>query len=141
LVFSNPTPIAFNVNYHHSNIKESDMDGSFNILLRSGMTHNYTLVTTQRMLPDVVTDSIHPWFQGSVRAFEHPYFAVTDESGHFQIEDAPAGSWRLVIWHERIGYQGGAIGRLGERIAIVDQYNGCQKLEPIVFSSDRWDKQ
>jgi RNA polymerase sigma factor (sigma-70 family) len=141
LVFSNPTPIAFNVNYHHSNIKESDMDGSFNILLRSGMTHYHTLLTTQRMLPDVVNDSIHPWVHGCVRAFDHPYFAVTDELGNYQIKDAPAGSWRLVIWHERIGYKGGATGRFGERIAIADQSNGSQKLEPIVFSSDQWGKQ
>jgi RNA polymerase sigma factor (sigma-70 family) len=141
LVFSNPTQINFNVNYHHPNAQKSDMNGSFNILLPSGKTHYHTLSPVQRLLPDYISDSIHPWVQGYVRAFEHPYFAVTDESGNFQIKDAPAGSWRLVVWHERIGYKGGAEGRLGERIAIADQGNASQKLEPIVLNSDQWEKQ
>ncbi len=140
LVFSNPTPIAFNVKYHHFNLQESDMNGCFNILLQSGKNHSYTLVPSSRMLPDVIDDSIHPWVRGYVRGFEHPYFAVTDECGNYQIKDAPAGPWRLVVWHEKIGYKGGATGRLGERISVSDQGDAGQKIGTIVLNSDQWDE-
>lgn len=29
--------------------------------------------------------------------------ALTDEHGHFEIRNLPAGSWRFVAWHERTG--------------------------------------
>jgi hypothetical protein len=34
-----------------------------------------------------------------------PYFGVTDEKGEFVIEDVPAGTRELKIWHERLGTQ------------------------------------
>jgi hypothetical protein len=43
---------------------------------------------------------VHRWMQGYVRVFSHPYFAVTDENGNFEIKDAPAGNYNIVIWHE-----------------------------------------
>src|SRR5262249_47186344 len=48
--------------------------------------------------------TIHPWMNGWVRVFDHPYFALTDENGKFQIKDAPAGQYRLVIHHEKLGW-------------------------------------
>jgi RNA polymerase sigma factor (sigma-70 family) len=140
LIFRNPTPIAFNVNYRHDNDNGGDVTGCFNILLPSGGNHIVTPLTSSRQTPDQIKDSIHPWIRGSVRTFEHPYFAVTDELGNFQIKDAPEGSWRLVVWHEKIGYRGGASGRLGERISITTDGIATSKLEPLVFNSDRWDE-
>jgi hypothetical protein len=61
--------------------------------------------------PDVFQSNVHPWLRGFVWAFEHPYFAVTDATGSFEIPNAPAGTWRLVVWHEAVGYLGGAPGR------------------------------
>jgi hypothetical protein len=53
-----------------------------------------------RPTPILLTCSIHPWMKGYIRVFNHPYFAVTDENGNFEIKDAPAGRYRLVVWHE-----------------------------------------
>jgi hypothetical protein len=36
-------------------------------------------------------------------AFDHPYFAVTDADGKFEIRGIPAGKYTLVAWHE--GYK------------------------------------
>lgn len=44
--------------------------------------------------------------------FDHPYFAVTDADGAFEIKDAPPGKWRLVYWHEN-GYHKGRAGAFG----------------------------
>lgn len=35
--------------------------------------------------------------------FDHPYFAVTDEDGRFEISGVPPGKYTLVAWHE--GYK------------------------------------
>ncbi|MDB5310060.1 MAG: hypothetical protein JWO38_4262 [Gemmataceae bacterium] len=61
--------------------------------------------------------SIHPWMAGYVRVFDHPYFAVTDENGNFEIKNAPVGKFRLVYWHEN-GFKGGAPGRFGDPVEV-----------------------
>jgi hypothetical protein len=63
---------------------------------------------------------IHPWMKGWIRVFDHPYFAVTDENGAFEIKDAPAGDLRLVVWHEEIGFLGGAAGKTGRPVNIKE---------------------
>jgi hypothetical protein len=35
----------------------------------------------------------------------HPFFAVSDESGRFEIRGLPPGTYKLVVWHERLGEQ------------------------------------
>jgi plastocyanin len=62
--------------------------------------------------------SIHPWMSGYVRVFEHPYFAVTDDDGKFTIPNAPVGKFRLVAWHEKVGFLGGREGRFGTPVEI-----------------------
>jgi hypothetical protein len=48
--------------------------------------------------------SIHGWMKGWLFSFKHPYFAITDKEGKFEIKDAPAGKYKLVIWHEEGGW-------------------------------------
>lgn len=43
---------------------------------------------------------IHTSMNGWMAGFDHPYFAVTDKSGQFQITDVPPGTYNLVAWHE-----------------------------------------
>jgi hypothetical protein len=45
-----------------------------------------------------------------VRIFDHPYYAVTDQDGRFEIKLAPAGSAQLVIWHDSGWGPGGKQG-------------------------------
>jgi hypothetical protein len=54
--------------------------------------------------PVLVSCSIHTWMKGYIRVFKHPYFAVTDEQGRFEIPNAPAGDYRIVIWQEEAGW-------------------------------------
>jgi hypothetical protein len=56
--------------------------------------------------PVQVQCNIHPWMKGWVRIFDHPYFAITDENGRFELKNAPAGKYRLVVWHE-VGFHNG----------------------------------
>jgi hypothetical protein len=51
-----------------------------------------------------ISCSIHPWMKGYVWVFKSPYFAVTDADGKFEIKNAPARKYRLVIWQESTGW-------------------------------------
>ena len=46
---------------------------------------------------------IHPWMRAWIAVLEHPFFAVTGPDGAFTIEGVPAGTYRAVAWHERLG--------------------------------------
>jgi len=66
----------------------------------------------------LVSCTIHPWMNALVRVYDHPYYAVTDKDGNFEIKLAPAGSYRLKVWHVT-GWLGGAAGREGMGISIT----------------------
>ena len=79
--------------------------------------HHFVLTTREKF--DIITsDPIHPWMKGWIRVFDHPYFAVTDENGAFEIKDAPAGNLRLMVWHGSAGWKDGAKGRNGDPVQI-----------------------
>ncbi len=48
--------------------------------------------------------SIHAWMRAYLIITDHPYAAVTDEDGHFEIALVPRGTWTFRFWHERPGY-------------------------------------
>jgi hypothetical protein len=48
--------------------------------------------------------AIHKWMKGYIRAFNHPYYAVTNENGEFEIKGAPKGKCRLIVFHEAALY-------------------------------------
>lgn len=62
--------------------------------------------------------NLHRWMSARVGVFDHPYFAVTDADGAFEMKSAPAGEYRLMIWHESAGWCGGAKGKEGKKITI-----------------------
>ncbi len=41
----------------------------------------------------------HPFMQTWGLAVTNPYFAITDEEGHFTLSDVPEGVYQLVTWH------------------------------------------
>ncbi len=66
--------------------------------------------------PIIIACNIHPWMKSYVRVFKHPYYAVTDADGKFEIKNAPAGKYRLILWHEGQGWVNG--GKHGQSVTI-----------------------
>ena len=42
--------------------------------------------------------NIHPQMAGTILVLPNRAFAVTDHTGHFAIDDVPAGTWTLYVW-------------------------------------------
>ena len=45
----------------------------------------------------------HDFMQAWIWVVEHPYAVVTSAGGGFVLEDVPAGSYKLRVWHETLG--------------------------------------
>jgi hypothetical protein len=74
----------------------------------------------------------HTWMNAEMFVVPHPYYAVTDESGRFELTDIPAGNYQLVAWHEgwNVARKEGSFDVLTER-----------RVERPVFSPPRtWEK-
>ena len=44
---------------------------------------------------------VHSWMKAYISVFDHPYFAVTDDSGHYQIDNIPPGDYEVIAWQEK----------------------------------------
>ena len=86
--------------------------------------------------PIEITCSIHPWMRAFVRVFDHPYYAITDHNGNFEIKNAPVlkGKLRIFIWQETGGINHGAAGRFGETIEVK---GGVKDLKEIKFDTGK----
>jgi plastocyanin len=100
LVFKNPAPVTHNVKMDGGDIGPN---------LNQGLSPRTNLEVPAaklkpRLGPILVTCSIHNWMKCYVFVLDHPYFAVTDENGKFEIKNAPAGKYRLIVWQGGIGW-------------------------------------
>jgi plastocyanin len=72
----------------------------FNIALP---TKDQVVEITQRIkkpgVVEVVCDA-HTHMRAWIVVRDNPYFAVTDDHGHFRIDEIPPGRYRLTAWHE-----------------------------------------
>jgi hypothetical protein len=48
----------------------------------------------------------HVWMNAEMFVAQHPYYAVTDESGRFEFTSVPPGTYQIVAWHEGWGLAG-----------------------------------
>jgi plastocyanin len=46
---------------------------------------------------------IHSHMSATVMVLDHPWFAVPDEQGRFELPPIPAGLQSITAWHERLG--------------------------------------
>jgi len=46
---------------------------------------------------------IHSHMSATVMVFDHPWFAIPDERGMFDLSGVPPGTHQITAWHERLG--------------------------------------
>ena len=48
-------------------------------------------------------DVLHTWMSAVIIVTQTPYFAVSDATGKFLVDELPAGRYQVEIWHEKLG--------------------------------------
>jgi len=78
------------------------MQPQFNVGLYPGKVSRKPLVS-----PGVakIICEVHSWMSAYIVVTEHPYHAITDLYGEYDIRDIPAGKYKLKVWHETLGTQ------------------------------------
>jgi plastocyanin len=46
---------------------------------------------------------LHSWMRGWVVVADHPFYALTSETGEFTLANVPPGTYTLSLWHETLG--------------------------------------
>jgi hypothetical protein len=52
---------------------------------------------------DLKCNAGHVWMNAEVLVVKHPYYAVTDEHGSYELKDVPPGEYEIEAWHEGWG--------------------------------------
>ena len=74
----------------------------FNIGLYPGRTSRKPLIAAGLVK---IRCEVHPWMAAYIMVTEHPYHAVSDLYGEYEIRDIPPGVYQLKVWHESLGTQ------------------------------------
>ncbi len=99
LIISNRDPVMHNT---HIRKKTRFGDNFVNVVQPHQARVEKALPQTGYL--DVRCDA-HPFMHASIHVFAHPYFAVTDSAGHFEVRHVPPGTYTLRLWHEALGKQ------------------------------------
>ena len=89
-------------NTHSNPIKNNPENFVVTANDRKGVTMK--AMTLAEKTPTKVNCDIHPWMAAYWMIVDHPYAAVTDATGHFEIPNLPAGKHDFVVWQEASGY-------------------------------------
>jgi len=121
LVVRNSDPILHTA---HAHFKSGQPD--FNLGLYPGKVSRKPLVSPG-VVP-VVCD-VHPWMKAYIVVTEHPYHAVTDIQGEYEIRDIPPGNYRLKVWHETLVTQEKPVEVKGGGVSEVEFFlSGGQRV-------------
>ena len=66
-----------------------------------GMRTLQTFTAREVMVP--FGCDVHRWMNAYAGVLDHPFFAVTDAAGRFEIRGVPPGTYVIEVWHERLG--------------------------------------
>ena len=72
----------------------------WNMTQPHGMPLEQTFAREEIAIP--VKCNVHPRMKGYIAVSKHPYFAVTDKSGNFEIKDLPPGTYTITAWQEKM---------------------------------------
>ncbi len=120
--FTNSDPANHNVR-----TAATERTNQFNVF--TGADGSYTHRFAPQPEPIRIGCDIHPWMRAWIYVFDHPFFAVTDERGRFQISRIPAGDYECHIAQPDIRYR--------EQRRIVLQSGKTHTVESVIENDKR----
>ena len=66
-----------------------------------GMKTTHKFTAKEVMVP--FKCDVHGWMNAYVGVLDHPYYAVTDNDGKFELKSLPPGTYTIEAWHEKLG--------------------------------------
>lgn len=103
---------------------------------RVGVELNYK---KPEKLPLQVKCDLHPWMIAYHLVLDHPFMAVTDADGKFEIHGLPPGKHEFVIWQEKKGYleRKFAVEVKADKSTEVSLKYGADKFKSAAFEGPR----
>jgi len=93
-VYKNSDKVSHNVQTFAS------LNSNFNANMPPGSTQSEIWKKPERE-PFASKCAIHPWMEFWTLVVDHPFAAVTDAEGKFEIPNLPPGKYKFRVWHER----------------------------------------
>ena len=103
----------------------------FNLLLSPNDEKGRVIgpLTQAEKLPIWVTNDIHPWMRAFWVVLDHPYAAITDHEGNYEIPNLPVGEHHFLVWQERKGFL--------IKDYPVQIHEGLNEQKPLELGADR----
>jgi hypothetical protein len=79
-----------------------------------GMKNTVTFAVPEVLIP--FKCDVHGWMHAYIGVVNHPYFAVSDKGGKFELRTIPPGTYTIEAVHEKLGRQTQSV-TLGEKDA------------------------
>jgi uncharacterized membrane protein/plastocyanin len=98
VVFLNSDPVLHNVR------TVADTNATFNDMMPTKDMRIAKTFDKEEVMVRAKCD-VHPWMAAFVGVVNHPFFAVSNEAGEFDLTNVPEGDYELEAWHEAFGRQ------------------------------------
>ncbi len=95
VLFNLPLPVS-------SKLKKADLMKGKKVKNRAGRTVSPKIKMKKGRNIFAMQCGFHPYMESWGVAMDSPYFALTDNTGKFTIENIPPGTYKAVIWHPMI---------------------------------------
>jgi plastocyanin len=106
VVFKNSDTVLHNVKFNSTN------NGTFNQGVGAGKEQSQTFKAAEFV---TIECSVHPWMTAVVVVMAHPYYALTDSKGEFELK-LPPGKHRIMVQHQVLG----KLDKKGEEIEVKE---------------------
>ncbi len=85
-------------------------------------TMQHAFAHAEAMIP--VRCNNHPWMQAFINVAPNPFFAVSDQSGHYSINGLPPGTYTIVATQEELGTQEATVTVTSHAVTLSDFHYG-----------------
>lgn len=118
--FINSDPIIHNVK------SLTEKNEKFNIMMpKQGQRERRSFQNAELLLETKC--SFHPWMSSYIAILDHPFYAVTNQKGEFELNGVAPGKYEIEVWHETLGVQKREI-EIAENKDVILEFSYKEKI-------------